>query len=87
MRGEPTSLIIVCSLSVLVGIVHLLFPDFSRALWDFFFSLRDSLWEETGDWRQFDPTESHTYDASLLSYRLAGLGFIAMAGLLYYYAH
>ena len=58
----------------------------AKALWDYSSQRQEERWED-GDLRGYDPfAPKHHYDASLLSYRLLGVGLIACALIIMWYA-
>lgn len=68
------------------GLFHILLPGVAKALWDYSSQRQEERWED-GDLRGYDPfAPKHHYDASLLSYRLLGVGLIACALIIMWYA-
>jgi hypothetical protein len=56
----------------LIGLGHVLLPQWAKAVWDFVYARQYARWEE-GDLRGYDPlAPRHQFDESLLSYRLTG---------------
>jgi hypothetical protein len=86
LPSYSSGVLTVCTALAVLGLAHIVLPQWAKAVWDFVYSREYARWEE-GDLRGYDPLEPrHRFDASLLSYRLTGVGLIAIAGLILYYA-
>ncbi len=68
---------------LVIGLFHVFLPGYAEALYDW--EYMQQFWQDEDVQEILDPCPTHDFDASLLSFRLMGIAFMALVGFVIWY--